>query len=68
MLVAFLIQVMNMTADLRGIARLFPPGLSLVTYAVLFVGGASFAVLYEHRLPHGFRKVSPRSRAAGAEN
>ena len=54
-LTAFLIQVLNMTADLRGGDRLLPLGLSLLTYAVLFVGGASFAVLYEHRLPRTFR-------------
>jgi hypothetical protein len=56
-LTAFFIQVMNMTADLRGGDRLLPPGLSLVTYAALFVGGASFAVLYELRLPRAFRRT-----------
>ena len=66
-LTAFLIQVMNMTADLRGGDRLLPTGLSLLTYAALFVGGATFAVLYEHRLPRAFRKIHPRRHRADAE-
>ena len=65
-LTGFFIQVMNMTADLRGGDRLLPPGLSLLTYAALFVGGASFAVLYEHRLPRAFRKTHPWRQKAGA--
>jgi hypothetical protein len=65
-LTGFVIQLMNMTADLRGGDRLLPPGLSLPTYAALFVGGASFAVLYEHRLPRGFRPGRLRRHSAGA--
>jgi hypothetical protein len=56
MLTCFFIQLMNMTADLRGGNRLLSPGLSLLTYAALFLGAASFVVLYEHRLPRGFGK------------
>jgi hypothetical protein len=64
-LTGFVIQVMNMTADLRGGDRLLSPGFSLLTYAALFVGGATFAVLYEHRLPRAFRRISPRRHRAG---
>ncbi|MCA2215427.1 hypothetical protein [Jidongwangia harbinensis] len=64
-LTGFFIQLMNMTADLRGGDRLLPPGLSLLTYAALFVGGASFAVLYEHRLPRGFHKWRLRRHGVG---
>jgi len=64
-LTGFFIKLMNMTADLRGGDRLLPPGLSLLTYAALFVGGASFVVLYEHRLPRGFRKGRLRWHGVG---
>ena len=65
-LTASLIQVINMTADLRGGGRLLRTGPSLLTYAALFVGGASFAVLYEHRLPRTFPKIRPRRHRAAA--
>ncbi len=65
-LTSFFIQVMNMTAGLRGGDRLLPPGLSLLSNAALLVGGATFAVLYEHRLPRDFRKIDPRRHRAGA--
>ncbi len=65
-LAVFFIQLMNMTADLRGTDRLLPPGPTLLACAALFVGGASFAVLYEHRLPPAFRKRRPRWHGAAA--
>jgi hypothetical protein len=64
-LAAFVLQVMNTTAVLRGGDRLLPPGPSVLTYAALFVGGACFAVLYEHRLPRAFRKERPQRHGAG---
>jgi hypothetical protein len=66
-LTGFVIQLMNMTASLRGSERLLPPGLALLTYVVLFVAGATFVVVHEHRLPRSFRKGRLPSQGLQAE-
>lgn len=58
LLACLAIQVLNMSAGLRGGDRLLPPGPTLLICAVLLVGGATFAVLYEHRLPRAFRAAA----------
>ncbi|WP_229074474.1 hypothetical protein [Actinoplanes sp. DH11] len=55
-LAGVLLVVGNMAGELRGGDRLLPPGPTLLTLAALFAGGATFAVLFEHRLPRAFRR------------
>ncbi len=56
LLAIFVLQVTNMVAGLGIGDRLLPPGPTLLTCAALFVGGAAFAIVHEHRLPRAFRR------------
>lgn len=56
LLAALVLGVGNVAADLRGAARLLPPGPSLLASAALLVGGATTAIVLLHRLPRAFRR------------